>query len=545
MQIFNKIYDKRNSISLKNKIGIISVLASWLWLIAGFILDIWYQLVPGEWIIDSDLAAEMVLADMLNKEGSIISTNWFYSTEIKVFNLQWFYRIGLLIFPDNWTYARTFSMALVLLVVIAAWMFFMHACGAGKFAVWAAAFAIWPFSFRYHFLAVYGGYYYVYHVFSLVTFGIILLLSNRKYSASKRILLILAGAILSLASGLNGARQLMSFFAPICVAVIVTLYVDMRKESIKRWGDLFAKKSVKIYCLVYSYLFALFNGIGYLINSRILYKRFTFDTQTDIYWQVNHDTEIPDVFLDFTQLFGFRTDVKVFSAEGIASALGLAMSFFVIYSIIRLCRNYSLFSQCEQLVLTASLSAIAVMGITFCYMDHKYIDKYWLSIIPFGMILICMELKTDTFELPGLKRALIVIVSICITVCSLSTVKLAIRKPLYGQKGLYEVAMWLEENNYSKGIAEFWKSQCITEMTNGKIEMWSLRKEENSTFYHWLQDTSHINPPEGKVFLILGGTSDETKENPNVLAGNGVLVYDDERYSVYEFDDVSWMGENQ
>lgn len=91
--------------------------------------------------------------------------------------------------------------------------------------------------------------------------------------------------------------------------------------------------------------------------------------------------------------------------------------------------------------------------------------------------------------------------------------------------------------------AEFWKSQCITEMTNGKIEMWSLRKEENSTFYHWLQDTSHINPPEGKVVLILGGTSDETKENPNVLAGNGVLVYDDERYSVYEFDDVSWMEE--
>ena len=128
MQIFNKIYDKLNNTDLKNKYRIIPVLASWLWLIAGFVLDIWYQLVPGEWIIDSDLAAEMVLADMLNKEGSIISTNWFYSTEIKVFNLQWFYRIGLLIFPDNWTYARTFSMALVLLVVIAAWMFFMHAC---------------------------------------------------------------------------------------------------------------------------------------------------------------------------------------------------------------------------------------------------------------------------------------------------------------------------------------------------------------------------------------------------------------------------------
>lgn len=498
--------------------------------------------MPGEWIIDSDLAAEMVLANMLNQEKAIITPNWFYSTEIRVFNLQWLYRIGLLVFPDNWTYARTFSMAFVLLAVIAAWLFFMNALKAGKYAVWAAAFAIWPFSFRYHFLAVYGGYYFVFHIFSLVIFGIIILLADRKYSVNKKVLLILAGCALSLASGLNGARQLMSFFAPVCVAVIVVLFVDMRKEPITRWEDLLAKKSEKIICLLYSYLFTLFNCIGYLINSKILYKRYAFEAQTDIYWQVNSDTEIPDVFIDFTQLFGFRPDVKVFSAEGIASALGLAMSFFVMYSIIRLCKNYSSLSQCEQMALAVSLSAIAVMGITFCYMDHKYIDKYWLPIIPFGMMLICLELKTDKFELPGLKTALAVIVSICITVCSFSTVKLAIRKPLYGQKGLYEVAMWLEENNYQRGIAEFWNSQCVTEMTNGKIEMWTLRKEEDVKFYRWLQAASHVNPPEGKAFLILSGTADETKENSNVLTGNGVLVYDDERYSVYEFDDVSWMG---
>ena len=61
----------------------------WLWMAAGYLLDLWYQLVPGRWIVDSDLASEMVLADLLNQEGSIISTNWYYSTELKVVNLQW------------------------------------------------------------------------------------------------------------------------------------------------------------------------------------------------------------------------------------------------------------------------------------------------------------------------------------------------------------------------------------------------------------------------------------------------------------------------
>ena len=72
----------------------------WLWMAAAYLFDLWYQLVPGKWIVDSDLASEMILSDLLNKEGSIISHNWFYSTELKVVNLQWFYRLGLLLFPE-------------------------------------------------------------------------------------------------------------------------------------------------------------------------------------------------------------------------------------------------------------------------------------------------------------------------------------------------------------------------------------------------------------------------------------------------------------
>ena len=58
----------------------------WLWIAGGYLFDLWYQIVPGKWIVDSDLASEMILSDLLNREGSIISQNWFYSTELKVVN---------------------------------------------------------------------------------------------------------------------------------------------------------------------------------------------------------------------------------------------------------------------------------------------------------------------------------------------------------------------------------------------------------------------------------------------------------------------------
>ena len=82
-------------------------LLPWLWLAAGYILDMWYQLVPGHKMVDSDLASDMILANILNRDHSLLLThNWCYSTEIKVVGLPMFYRIGLLLFPDNWTAAE-------------------------------------------------------------------------------------------------------------------------------------------------------------------------------------------------------------------------------------------------------------------------------------------------------------------------------------------------------------------------------------------------------------------------------------------------------
>ena len=86
----------------------------------------------------------MILADLLNREGSVISHNWFYSTELKVVNLQWFYRLGLLLFPDDWHLARTFGMAIALALYAAAMLFFVKCAGLGRPASGWSARCSWP-----------------------------------------------------------------------------------------------------------------------------------------------------------------------------------------------------------------------------------------------------------------------------------------------------------------------------------------------------------------------------------------------------------------
>ena len=106
----------------------------WLWIAAGYLFDLWYQLVPGRWIVDSDLASEMILSDLLNQEGSIISHNWYYSTELSVLQMQWFYRLGLLVFPNDWHLARTLGMALALALYGAVMLFLAYSAGLGRLA---------------------------------------------------------------------------------------------------------------------------------------------------------------------------------------------------------------------------------------------------------------------------------------------------------------------------------------------------------------------------------------------------------------------------
>ena len=146
----------------------------WFWMAAAYLFDLWYQLVPGKWIVDSDLASEMILSDLLNKEGSIISHNWFYSTELKVVNLQWFYRLGLLLFPDDWHLARAFGMAVTLALYAACMLFFVKCARLGRPGLWMVGTLLWPFGQHYLVYAIYGGYYLVYTFFYMLVLALVL-----------------------------------------------------------------------------------------------------------------------------------------------------------------------------------------------------------------------------------------------------------------------------------------------------------------------------------------------------------------------------------
>ena len=208
----------------------------WLWMAAAYLFDLWYQLVPGKWIVDSDLASEMILSDLLNKEGSIISHNWFYSTELKVVNLQWFYRLGLLLFPDDWHLARTFGMAVTLALYAACMLFFVKCARLGRPGLWMVGTLLWPFGQHYLVYAIYGGYYLVYTFFYMLVLALVL----RSLDAGKKhcALQWLAACIVTAIAGMNGVKQLMTAAPPTGKRPCSTAAVRcgcLRRRLSRRW----------------------------------------------------------------------------------------------------------------------------------------------------------------------------------------------------------------------------------------------------------------------------------------------------------------------
>lgn len=57
--------------------------------------------------LDSDMASELTLAQHLCREGTLVSSSWYYSTEIRLLSTQLVYTPLMALFPHDWRMVRT------------------------------------------------------------------------------------------------------------------------------------------------------------------------------------------------------------------------------------------------------------------------------------------------------------------------------------------------------------------------------------------------------------------------------------------------------
>ncbi|WP_417345536.1 hypothetical protein [Gemmiger sp.] len=509
----------------------------WLWMAAAYLFDLWYQLVPGKWIVDSDLASEMILSDLLNKEGTIISHNWFYSTELKVVNLQWFYRLGLLIFPNDWHLARTFGMAITLALFAAAMLFFVKCAGLGRTGLWMVGTLLWPFGQHYLVYAIYGGYYLVYTFFYMLVLALVLrsLNADKKHCALQWVL----ACVITAVAGMNGVKQLMVFHAPLCLAAAILLVLALHSCGKTDWKAALNACRKEVRLLAASLVTAVAAAAGYFVSNAVLSRMYDFKSYNFIVWNRDEDWFTLDrILMDFFHEFGYENGSGVFHFGGIAAAVGLLLGCWMFFCIVRLLLRLDKLERNDKLLVLLLVAMLAVCGVAYTYF-HEYYLYFWLMNMPVAIAVMAVEIKTEDFHILGARQLLGVGLAACFTLCAVSTVRQEQEHPYLAHKGLNTAAEWLVDNGYTQGYSTFWNGNAMTELTSGKLEVWTLQSLDRDDVPNWLQPKSHLTTDPEHPFLLIDTETDGPAENAKLIQyGDCTEVYNDGRYVIYDFADA-------
>lgn len=538
-------------------------LLPWLWLIGGVLVMLIYHLGPGKALVDGDMGGEMILADLLNKEGDfLLSDNWYHATEIHVFFMQIIFRPLLYIWPNNWHIVRVVGTLIIYLINTVGFLLMMREIGSDKLSVWAAGSLMWPLGMWRLFLGLYGGQYLVYDFFAFyilwLTFwcqrrvklpGILSETETSSRSKVKTVIAVVVLAFLSFAGGVNGVRETMMLFAPMCLGIVVYLLAKLfdKDQDTINWKNFFERNVSSLRLFVFIAFATFFNLIGYGYNLLVLMRKYRFQKNTDLVWKEHFSIgDIFDSAAAYLGMFGYGGDVELFSIEGICSAVGVVIAAVLVFVVIRLCIRRKSLNVQQEFILCLFLSGLVFCSIVFGMMEGMDEDRYWMPFICFGIMLFQIEADTEDWKLPHARGIAGIVLAVCIAITSVGAVKAQIERPHQGKIKNLEMSNFLDENGYSQGYTEFWLANTITEQTSGRVVARPILYLDTFEMMTWSNRIDYATTyPEGEVFFVIDKKNypGDVYDNCMYKYGGGEVVRDDDNWLVMIFSSVTNMQE--
>lgn len=523
----------------------------WLLILSGYLFDLIYVWKKGLYLLNSDVSSEMVLAQLLNRTNEIVSAKWYYSSELRVLNTQLIFRIGLLLFPSDWHFARVFSVAVLLLVLIVSGLYFVKQAHLGNVGIAAIGLLLWPVG-RWYGWNVIANTYYVPHIaITFFSVGILLHILHLQRKSGSYILQIIILLLLSFTAGLGGVRQLMVCYCPLLVCSLLLFYTEVRKfprgTAVR---TLLESNRTSINGIFLAAMTCLSSGAGFLVNNHVFSNLYHFAHYDENLWgNFSLTTYINTCCSDFALLFGWQDNTQIISIPGLINIVAILLGFLTLESMIVLLFRLDLIPYEGRLCVLFFLSCLLLNGLVFSC-SSNYNSSYWIPLLPFSFILLsvryCYE-RTNKTEL--LSNTFLAFVISATVICGIYTTKspvpLLAGSPISTDAEILAPAKWLVQNGYTQGYGTFWNSNIITELSNGKIEMWSVQASADDqmdtlTTDKWLQSTEHDSSSPAAGFFIIAAKYEENEHTaPRLLQMKDHIVYDQGNYRIYSFSSMA------
>jgi hypothetical protein len=507
-------------------------------LVAIFLIIIYclFSFFLGRNYINADHSSELILGKLLAETNSLISKNFIYSTELRIFNSNLVYTLGWKLF-NSYPAVRTFGQAISLFFFYAMQFYFYKKLNFKHYGWWALLLLL-PITGTYYKLVLFG---ITYAINLTVSFLILFLFISYSNSSNHKLVYFIIGVLLSFLGGIQGTRRLLISLLPLFLSAIFLFIFRSANHQPESQNEDFKSQAFFSFSMIAS------SGFGFLINTLILQKLYSFKNWSSIQFQLFDVNRAEEVINGYLSLFGI-SNVNVVSLAGISTLSGFTLIaccvlfFFFRKSMIETTHEKTTF----LLVHAVFVNLVTIVGLlftTFPFGSHYFL-LVGVMFIPYFIALVESRWSTSVRII---KNAFLWLVVICLFTSSVITGYKVLQ--LNSNKSLTEVSNYLVENGYNFGYAKFWSADTLTEISDGKLEVLPLLESDslaekvylNLEPSYWLvrKDTL-VKTVTTKTFIIVSMLDFEKyKFGIPFFADDFRIVYSNQDYLAFSFDNSS------
>ena len=489
--------------------------------------------------LDADMASELALARHLADEGTLISSTWLYSTEVRVLSTQLVFTPLMALLGGSWRAVRTVGCLILQAMLAASAYFCGRSLGAKK--RWALAFAglsISACSVVYSQMILIGAYYVPHAVLTNLCVGMAAQIMQMK-KGGRRMGVFAALTALCALMGASSIRYLFCATLPMAAAG-VWAYLFPTEELAPRTGR--QKKETALVVFV-----CMVSVAGFAVGQKILGRVCAYDAaryggvRLAAFTSADMAQMIQQALGGLARLMGYSEHSILLSAHGLVSVGALMLPAAAAVLLARALKKAKREGNVLLRFGALTLAMSAVMtALSFVLLEDLYINRYWIPLMTLGAPVMAACLSGE--ENAPLRRMSAALFAGVVLLSSAMQIKSTMDEPQIMERD-YARADYLEENGMTFGYATFWNANVVTELTSGKVEVVSISIDENAEGQgvphtgQWLEKIEDIgmNHPNESVFILLSPQEAERLKDFLALSG-AEKTYEDDGLGVYRIE---------
>lgn len=492
----------------------------------------------GSYLTDSDTASELIIAKVLSKQGKLFTKDMYYSTALRVVNQQLIFAPLFWVF-SSWYVVKVVGIALHLVVLCASAVLVARAVGLSwRYCSLLCSCLMLPMSKMYLYMSMYGLWYSCYATTILLTVGVVLYCLKEQNKLKVYVYYVLV-CLLALLNGFEGIRMLFLLYVPFFIAALILFCAGRGRADRKLLAYSGAGGEADI--LIGALLLLFASGLGYVVNAGLLSKIYSYRTWASEEFTKFTIEKLLIMVNGFLDNIGLTADRPLISEALFRNGVCFTLTGGMILSVRHILRKDG-FSFAQKALPVFFITALAFFALVTSFASMGVSGGYILPITPILFIVILQAVQD--IRKSKLVKFLLAAFFVVFTTCGTASYNFYKTDLNADRRLIVKAAL---EQGCSAGYASYWNADVMTELSDGKLDMYSWTDtlftkpgqdlDDVDDIYPWLQEVRHSTErPAGKIFCAFEN-GEMGRPLPSRLSRAGATVlYQSDRYTAFVFD---------